>query len=417
MTISKASNRLSETSSVSKGLPDHRRPSLKSKVTTTTSGELSEELTASTDISTKGDEIDEQVVQLSNLSLLEEEQKEVDEEDHGHPIRKHAEGKKEAKQESNNDDGKRKTAAAAAAASVRFSDNITMLNDVAPVIATNNGAPQQDDDDDDKPVAFESIWWTTEELLQIEKNAWFMVKESQQYQEEVTCTVLYNKAFLTAQHLAKTMNESELPERLLDVKIHANSLESWAGVGNSRRGLEPMVSERGNAALDNNKLKVLKLQQEQKKGLHGKLSAEEQANAIAKVSQENSRSARIMARMMGHADAESLATAERSAQEVLALPEPPDFMLDEPDYHCYNSNYNNNNNKDNHRKHWHNVFKPIKKAFKRVFRPSLRHKQAKPHRRQNHGDRASQEMRQRPSQDGSLIRKLEYGDMDMDSDL
>ncbi|CAB9509471.1 expressed unknown protein [Seminavis robusta] len=177
-------------------------------------------------------------------------------------------------------------------------------------------AGASDDDSDYEPTA-DDIWWSQQDLESVELNAMYMVKESQQYQEEVICTVLYNKAFLSATNLAKSITEEEVDERMKDVHDHSNTLEKWTDVGNSRRGLENMISEKVVENAVASRCAVLLLQRELRE------AASLTAESLAKCSQDATRNARIMARMMGQADADALAKANAQAAESIRLPEPP----------------------------------------------------------------------------------------------
>jgi len=177
--------------------------------------------------------------------------------------------------------------------------------------------------DEEREVSPLEIWWSKDELESIEQNATYMVKESQQYQEEVICTVLYNKAFLSAAELSKTLEEDQLLEQLQDVSKYSNTLEKWTTVGNSRRGLENRVSEKASLDAINSRMMVLNYQKELKEQHEGELLAQQHSDFLAKRCQDTSRTARIMARMMGQSDADSLEVANKLCEECLALPEPP----------------------------------------------------------------------------------------------
>jgi hypothetical protein len=265
----------------------------------------------------------------------------------------------------------------------------------------------KEEEEPEGPIDPKLIWWSTDELGKIELEARYMVRESQMYQEEVVCTILYNKSFMTAQHIAKTVGEDELEERLKDVRHHANSLDSWTYVGNSRRGLEPMVSDKGTWHTDNSRLSVLNLQKELKDATPPP-SFESLEAALARRYQDLSRASRIMARMMGHADAESLAKAAIISEQHVSLPEPTHLIAQEEAEERFRQQ-KQNYVKDSRRK---SLLKPLKKVVKKIF-----------HRRggSKHHDSSSRSRSEQagahkePSSDvlGVSITELDYGDMGM----
>jgi hypothetical protein len=215
----------------------------------------------------------------------------------------------------------------------------------------------------EEPVILpQDIWWSQAELQQAEQNAMYLVKESQQYQEEVICTVLYNKAFLSATNLSKSLDEDELEEKLQDVTQYSNTLEQWTAVGNSRRGLESMVSEKAVLDAAQSRMLVLHFQQELKEGASANEDMAQHADFLAKRCQDTSRTARILARMMGQADYDSLVKAEELATDVPRLPEPPGRYSGDHELCQHRSQ------RIAPRSRRSSMVKGVKKVFGRVFR-------------------------------------------------
>ena len=311
---------------------------------------------------------------------------------------------------------------------VHFAEDVTYITEEDLVVLPKKGKKkkkqQEEDAENDVPVRPEEIWWTARELHDMEANAAYMVKECQQYQEEVVCTVLYNKAFLTAANLAKTIAEEELEERLQDIGLHAQNLESWTAVGQSRRGLENLVSEKGMLDAMQCRKAVLQFQQELReaeKGMAGDESSSstpqpsmlsQHSEFLAQRYQDASRTSRIMARMMGQADRDSLTKADDQANSTHTLPEPPG-AFDNYDYH------RDSNDDDQHRvpraaRRGSRLLKPIKKAVGAVFRRQGSHEVHKRRimRLQQKQMEAAAEPAKRPSQEfrRSFLENLEYGE-------
>ena len=282
-------------------------------------------------------------------------------------------------------------------------------------------------------ITDDDIWWSPEELEVNELNAMYMVKECQQYQEEVVCTVLYNKAFLTAANLAKTITEDELEARLQDISGHTQNLESWTAVGQSRRGLENMVSEKGVVDATQCRKDVLNYQQELRGDASSRLAvvedkgttaaecsvpaapakaaavvlSNEQTDALAQRCQDSSRTARIMARMMGQADHDSLVKADEEASQDNRLPEPPG-VFDNYDYQR-----TERISRADRREQRSSLIKPIKKAVGSVFRRKGSqevHKRRILRMQQKRMEEAEPEKRQSQEFRRSFIEGLEYGE-------
>jgi len=289
--------------------------------------------------------------------------------------------------------------------------------------SSKSHAPQGEGESEEGPVPPQVFWWSPEELKSIEMNALYMVKECQQYQEEVVCTVLYNKAFLTAANLAKTVSEDELEEFAKDIGPHTQNLESWTAVGQCRRGLEKFVSEKSTEHAIQTRKEVLQFQQGLREATATCESQQQQsevmaqhADALALRCQESSRTARIMARMMGQADRDSLDKAETLCQETLRLPEPPG-VYDHLDYHRATPNDDMDGSKgdgQSRRTRRSSIIKPIKKAIGNVFRrQGSEEVQRKRIIKMQQRQMAEQtEPEKRPSQEfrRSFLDNLEYGE-------
>lgn len=221
-----------------------------------------------------------------------------------------------------------------------------------------SGDEQQEEEPEVLP---QELWYSQQELQSTEQNAMYLVKESQQYQEEVICTVLYNKAFLSAANLGKETAEDELSELLQDVTKYSNTLEQWTAVGNCRRGLENMVSEKAVVDAAQSRMLVLAFQQELKESSDESISVH--ADFLAKRCQDTSRTSRIMARMMGQADMDSLLRAEELATDVPSLPEPPGRFSGDHEYQHMSQRI-----PADRRSRRSSIMKGVKKVFGVAFR-------------------------------------------------
>jgi len=275
--------------------------------------------------------------------------------------------------------------------------------------------------ENDRPISDDDIWWNAKELKEFEDNAMYIVKESQQYQEEVICTVLYNKAFLTASELARTTAEEELEDKLKDIGFAAQNLESWTAVGQSRRGLESLVSDKAQENAIESRKTALQFQNK----LRATASNDDGGNTaaatlqhetfLARKCQELSRTARIFARMMGQADHDSLERANLALQDFCQLPEPPG-LYDNYDYDGANGGYGNEGVSKTNRR-GSRLLQPIKKGLASVFRrrqsseDGHRKRILRMQRKQMKQNAAENESQRRPSQEfrRSFLEKLGYG--------
>lgn len=413
--------------------------------------ESSEEFTLSAELSE-----DAPMLQLSGLYIVNNDENDGD--------RDATSQQQQQQQQQQQPASPKRLAPTAEGKGVHFDDNITYITEedlavrrAAAAAAAAEGTKkskkkkkQQDKaENDDALLAVvppEDIWWTAEELESLELNAMYMVKECQQYQEEVVCTVLYNKAFLTAANLAKTITEEKLEDLLRkDIGLHAQNLESWTAVGQSRRGLENMVSEKGVVDAMQCRKAVLQYQQELRleqqepsttvvgdtatlssstaqqrpsssTTTSSPLLSSQQAELLAERYQDASRTARIMARMMGQADCDSLAKADEDASQGNSLPEPPG-TFDNYDYAKAASDGARVSRAADRVGRGSRLLKPIKKAVGAVFR---RQGSAEVHKRrimrlqQKQMEEAanSGEPPKRPSQEfrRSFLENLEYGE-------
>jgi len=268
---------------------------------------------------------------------------------------------------------------------VHFATDVTIIKEediaVAPPVPTRKSRKDRKKDADaerSETVLPQDIWWSADELQNIELNANYMVKESHQYQEEVIVTVLYNKAFQSAANLGKSIAEEEVPEKLRDVTQFSHTLEKWTAVGHSRRGLENMVSDKAVVDAVQSRTVVLQFQKELKSRCDSSdgptCVAAQHAGVLAERCQDASRTSRILARMMGQADADALATAEELCAEEPRLPEPPGrYSGDrgELDYGDTMDNSSNSPNRAGRRRRGSrrgSLLKTVKKTVGNVFR-------------------------------------------------
>lgn len=254
------------------------------------------------------------------------------------------------------------------------------------------------------------MYWSAEELRSLENNAMYMVKESQQYQEEVIITVLYNKAFLSADNLSKSITEEELEEKLKDVHQYSHTLEKWTALGNSRRGLENFVSDKAILDAAQSRMMVLHFQQELKEEVAESSLAPQHAEFLAKRCQDTSRTARIMARMMGQADADSLAHAEELATPN-SLPEPPGRFAG--DHEPTNPSERIGRAARNRRGSvMHSVKKAVGHVFKRQGSVEVNQRRIRKIQQRRAAELGKLEPEKRPSQEfrRSFLDTLEYGE-------
>lgn len=418
-------------------------PSKAGGSTVKTCVESSEEFTSSAELSPAG--TSEEVIRLSGLSIVDNA---------GDSQQQQASDQEQQQQQSGN--SPKRLSPTAEGKSVHFPEdliNYITEEDVLFIPTLTKKQKKQRKKEEEKAAASaelmndastatvtdEDIWWSPEELEVNELNAMYMVKECQQYQEEVVCTVLYNKAFLTAANLAKTITEDELEARLEDIGGHTQNLESWTAVGQSRRGLESMVSEKGVVDATQCRKDVLNYQQELREDASFRLavvednsaatecadasssSAEpvvpaksavivlssEQTDALAQRCQDSSRTARIMARMMGQADHDSLVKADEEASQDNRLPEPPGT------HDNYDYQRPERVSRADRRGQRSSLIKPLKKAVGSVFRRQGSqevHKRRILRMQQKKMEEDGPEKRQSQEFRRSFIEGLEYGE-------
>ena len=351
---------LQQPTEFTKDLSSHKS----STTTATTTIESSEEFTLSGEMTTS-----EPPLQLSNLVILED------------PAR-----------------------------SVRFAEEPIIIKEEDIAVTPKKSKKNKKKDDALDAILPQDVWWSREELESIELNAMYLVKDSQQYQEEVICTVLYNKAFLTASELGKSLSEDELAEKLEDVTQYSSSLEKWTAVGHSRRGLENMVSEKAVVDAVQSRMLVLQFQKELKEGSSTQdapKAAAQHAEFLAKRCQDTSRTSRILARMMGQADADSLATAETLCAAEPRLPEPPGRYSG--DHEHMNTSERIGRSSRNRRG---SLLKSVKKTIGNVFHRQSSREVNMRRIRKIQQKRQAQEEPAVPSEEfrRSFLEKLDYGE-------